>query len=188
MSLPGWHMGATGKILASRFWSCSTNASGLTNKVLLQWGWSKSGRKVAPSHLTIGLPLLSRWAGWAAIHVAVQQVTIAVARRRTGNNRGTILWVTKIHKISWSYILLDWGTFCLSSQPSHKKGPCEPSWVILALYHRSTFNKSRKQQETENKNQHTCCRSTVPLMTDHSLPVTLMSWLLLVRARGWSTA
>lgn len=41
--------------------------------------------------LTIGLSLISRWAGRAAIHVAVREVTIAVAGWGTDNNRGTIL-------------------------------------------------------------------------------------------------
>lgn len=41
---------------------------------------------------------------------------------------------------------------------------------------------------TISSRQHTCCRSAVALTTDHSLPVTPTSWLLLVSARGWSMA
>lgn len=35
---------------------------------------------------------------------------------------------------------------------------------------------------------HTCCRSAVAVTTDHSLPMTPISWLLLVSASGWSMA
>lgn len=45
--------------------------------------------------LTIGLPLISRWAGRAAVHVAVWEVAIAVARRGTGDDRGAILYVNQ---------------------------------------------------------------------------------------------
>lgn len=41
--------------------------------------------------LTIGLPLISRRAGRAAVHVAVRKVAVPVARRGTGDDRGTIL-------------------------------------------------------------------------------------------------
>lgn len=34
----------------------------------------------------------------------------------------------------------------------------------------------------------TCCRSTVPFITDLAIFPNPMSWLLLVRARGWSTS
>lgn len=45
--------------------------------------------------ITIGLPLISRRSGGTAVHMAMRQVTIAIACRSTRDDRGTILEVDK---------------------------------------------------------------------------------------------
>lgn len=70
---------------------CSDDRGKKTNPkhLISKWNYPVSEDR---NSITIGLLLVS---GGAAIHVTVRQVAVTVARRGTGDNRGTILWVKK---------------------------------------------------------------------------------------------